>query len=196
MDVKYTSALTGAAFMLREFKQVAFLKNDGLTESEIRSKVIDENIFQYDKTTSIKRAIPYIIKRVNALDDSLRIFVLNEPVEVAKCINLYGIMKTDQLFFEFMNEVVREKLAANDYTLEKKDINVFFSYKAEQNSFLASWSDSTVQRLKQSYRKVLVETGILKDVRSDELNRLIIDVQIKNHLIHIGDTRYVLAMGE
>lgn len=196
MEMKYSSALTGASFMFREFKQVTSLKNDGLSESEIRSKVIDENIFQYEKTTSIKRAIPYIIRRVTALDSLLRKYVLEEPVEIAKCINLYGIMKTDQLFFEFMNEVVSEKLAINDLTLEKKDINIFFNYKAEQDVFLASWSESTIQRLKQSYRKVLVETGILKNVRSDELNRLIIDEKIKNHLTHIGDGRYVRAMGE
>lgn len=196
IEMKYSSALTGASFMFREFKKVTSLKNEGLSKAEIRSKVIDENIFEYEKTTSIKRAIPYIIKRTDALDAWLSRYVLEEPVETAKCINLYGIMKTDRLFFEFMNEVVREKLEASDYTLEKKEINIFFSHKAEQDEFLASWSDSTVQRLKQAYRKVLVEMGILKNIRSDELNRIIIDEQIKDHLNRIGDVRYVRAMGE
>ena len=44
--------------------------------------------------------------------------------------------------------------------------------------------------------QVLFESGMLRDRRSKELNRLIIDEQIKNHLTHIGDTKYVRAMGE
>ena len=193
---KYSAALTGAPFMHYEFKQVIMLKNEGYSDQEIRNKVIDENLFQYGKTSSLKRGLPYIIKRVNALNGSLRKLVIEESFNVVKVVNLYAIMKTDRLFFEFMNELVSEKLRMNNHVLERKDINAFFTSKAEQNETIANWTEHTVNKLRQVYVKILLETGIVKDLRTMEMNHLMIDERIKEQLIHIGDAIYVRAMGE
>lgn len=196
MNIEYSSVLTGAGFMLYEFKQVAKLKEQGFSDKEIRHKVLEENVFQYDKLSSIKRAMPYILKRVDVLDDTLRQLLIDEPFEVSKVINLYAIMKFDLLFYEFMKEVVVEKLNNNDYFLDKVDVNVFFSAKTEQSEFMASWSDTTVAKLKQVFKKILLNTGMMKDLKSGELSRLFIDEHIKTHLNHIGDAKYLHAMGE
>lgn len=158
--------------------------------------MIEENIFQHNKISSLKRGLPSILKRTNVLDDTLRTFVLEEPLEVGKVINLYAIMKTDRLFFEFMDEVVQDKLETNNYILEKKDLNAFFMAKAEQDENIANWSESTIRRLKQVYVKILVETGLLQDKNSHELRRLLIDEKVKMHISRIGDIRYIHAMGE
>jgi len=196
MELEYSSVLTGASFMLYEFKQVIMLKEQGHSDQEIRQKVVTDNLFQYEKISSLKRGLPSILRRVNTLDETLRKLVIEESFEFGKFINLYAIMKTDRLFFEFMNEVIHEKLQANDYSFEKKDLNTYFTVKAEQDENIASWTEATVQKLKQVYVKILLETGLIKDKKSGELNRLIIDEQIKDHLTHIGDARYVRAMGE
>lgn len=196
MESKYSSVLTGAAFMLFEFKQLTKLKEQGDSDEDIRRKVIAENLFQYEKISSLKRGLPSILRRINTLDSTLRKMVLEESLECVKIINLYAIMKTDRLFFEFMNEVICEKLQRNDYIIEKKDLNLFFAIKAEQDRGLDSWTESTIQKLKQVYRKILLETGLLKNRTSGELNRLIVDEHIKRHLVQIGDRAYVQAMGE
>ncbi|MDW0118617.1 DUF1819 family protein [Sporosarcina thermotolerans] len=196
MELKYSAALTGASFMLFEFKQIATLKENGLSDDEIRHKVLTENLFQYEKLSSLKRGLPYILQRVNALDDYLRKYVLQETLESSKLVNLYAIMKTDRLFFEFMSEVMQEKLSTHNYTLEKKDINSYFAIKSEQDTAVASWSDSTVEKLQSVFRKILYESGILTNYRTGELNRLIVDEQIKNHLHAIGDGRYLQVIGE
>lgn len=182
--------------MLYEFKQVVILKDRGYSDQEIRTKVIKENLFQYEKITSLKRALPSILRRVNVLDETLRKFVIEESFDVGKIINLYAIMKTDLLFFEFMDEVIGEKFQRNDYHFEKKDLNTFFAEKGEQEEKVASWNEKTVQKLKQVYVKILLDSGILKDKRTGELNRLIVDERLKNHLMQIGDARYVRTMGE
>lgn len=196
MELEYSSILTGAGFMMYEVKQVAKLKQQGLTDQEIRQKVLEENIFQYDKLSSIKRALPYILKRVDVLDDTLSQLLIEEPYEVGKVINLYAIMKFDLLFYEFMKEVIAEKLNNNDYFFDKVDVNVFFVAKMEQSEFMAGWSDSTVAKLKQVFKKILLNTGMLKDLKSGELSRLSIDERIKIHLNQIGDAKYLQAMGE
>ncbi|MFB5088355.1 DUF1819 family protein [Psychrobacillus sp. PGGUH221] len=196
IELEYSSVLTGAGFMLYEVKQIALLKEQGFSDTEIKQKVLEENVFQYEKMSSIKRAFPYILKRVNVLDEILLQLIMKESLETAKIINLYAIMKSDRLFFEFMHEVIQEKLQKNDYLLEKKDVNSYFTAKAEQSDFIASWSETTIQKLKQVYKKILLETGMLKSLKTGELNRLIIDEQIKCHLKLIDDERCVRAMGE
>lgn len=189
-ELQYTSALTGAAFMFYEFKQVAILKEAGLSDTEIRKKVIDENLFQHEKISSLKRGLPYVLRRVNALDDTLRTIVIEDSKEVGKVINLYAIMKTNRLFYEFMEEVIYEKMQMNNYNLEKKDLNAFFTMKTEQNENIAVWTEATINKLKHVHSKILIDVGMLKSMKSGELNRIILDESVKSHLTHIGDSKY------
>ncbi|MCY8224004.1 DUF1819 family protein [Bacillus haynesii] len=196
MDLEYSSSLNGASFLLFELKQVVKLKQQGLSKDEIRKKVKEENLFQFNNQGRINRALPSVMKRAEVIDETLAALLLEGSIETGKTLNLYAIMKTDLLFFEFMDEVIGEKLHNNDYLIEKKDINLFFSSKAEQSEKVASWSDFNVEKLKRAYIQVLYEGGILRNRKSKELNRLIIDEPIKNYLTQIGDSRYVHAMGE
>lgn len=193
--MSYSANLTGAAFMFFEYKQVVLLKKQ-FTDKEIRKKIIDENIFQYEKVSSLKRGMPTIIRRVNVLDETLREMVSGDTLDTGKTINLYSIMKTDRLFYEFMVEVIKPHFDMNDYVLERKELNMYFTEKAEQVPAISSWSELTIGKLKQVYMKILLEAGILADLKSGELNRLLINNQVKEHLHHIGDRQYVEAMGE
>lgn len=195
LEMKYSANLTGAAFMFFEFKQVVLLKEQ-FTNKEIRRKIIDENIFQYKKVSSLVRGIPTIIRRVSVLDETLSGMVSGDTLDTGKTINLYSIMKTDRLFYEFMDEVIKQHFDMNDYVLERKELNMFFTEKAEQVPAISSWSELTIGKLKQVYMKILLEAGIIADLKSGELNRLLINEQVKEHLRHIGDIQYVEAMGE
>jgi hypothetical protein len=195
-EIVYSATLTGASFLFYEFKQIISLKQQGMHESEIKAKVFAENLFQYPIKSSLKRSLPSVLRRVSVLDDTLIQWVLDDSLESGKMINLYAIMKTDRLFFEFMNEVIREKLENANYLIEKKDLNLYITSKAEQDAGVAGWTEQTVNKLKQVYVKVLYESGLLKDKNTGELSRLLIDEQLKRHFIDIGDIAYVRAMGE
>ncbi|MCI0766547.1 DUF1819 family protein [Bacillus sp. TL12] len=194
--LEYSAALTGASFLLYELKQVLKLKRQGLSDAEIKKKVVEDNIFEYRTISSLKRSLPSVIRRANVIDDNLYDLLLESPLEVSKIINLYAIMKTDRLFFEFMKEVIQEKFEVNNYLLEKKDLNIFFLSKTEQDEKVAKWTELTINKLKQVYIKLLLEAGLLRDKKSGELNRLLIDEELKRHFISIGDFSYVQAMGE
>lgn len=196
MELEYSSSLNGASYLLFELKQVVKLQQMGLSSQEIRKKVVEENVFQFEKRGRINRTLPSIMRRAKVIDPTLASLMIEGSVEMSKVINLYAIMKTDLLFYEFMDEVISEKLQNNDYLIEKKDINLFFTSKSEQSEKVASWSEINTEKLKRAFMQVLFESGMLKDRRSKELNRLIIDEQIKEHLTTIGDAHYVRAMGE
>src|SRR5690625_838642 len=192
----YSSSLDGASFLLFEVKQVLALKAKSYRNKEIRKKVIEEKLFQYLKPGRINRALPSVMRRADVFDEALCHLLLHSNVEDSKVMNLYAIIKTDLLFFEFMNEVVRVKIEHNNLLLEKKDINVFFTDKAEQSERVASWSEINTEKLKRAYMQVLYESGLLRTRRGQELMPLFIEDEFKRHLIDIGDRKYLLAMGD
>lgn len=196
MELEYSSSLNGASYLLFELKQVVKLQQIGLSPVEIRSKVKDENLFQFENKGRIARTLPSVMKRAKVIDSVLASFMTEGSIEMGKVINLYAIMKTDLLFYEFMDEVISEKFQNNDYLIEKKDMNLFFTTKSEQSNKVANWSDINTEKLKRAFMQVLFECGLLKHRQGNQLNRLFIDEQIINHLTLIGDARYVRAMGE
>ena len=192
----YSAKLTGESFLLYEFKIVAKLKLEGHSDKEIRKMVMEENLFQYKFKSSISRRLTPLIQRVNLLDDKLINMLIDEPLTDGVVINLYAIMKNDKLFFEFMNEVVAEKLRVSESYLEKKDINIFINEKKEQSEDVAKWTDQTIAKIKQVMFKILAESGILEDKKSGKLSRLLIEEELRDYIISIGDATYIKAMGD
>lgn len=194
--LKYSSSLNGATFLMFELKQVVKLKLAGLSDQEIRHKAHNENIFQFNNKNRTNRVLASIMRRAKVIDEYLGEALLERTVEMSKVINLYAIMKTDLIFFQFMNEVVGERLRDNNNFLEKKDMNVFLNDKAEQSEIVANWSDINQEKLKRAMKTVLYESGILVERQGQEIKALLIDEDIKQHLIDIDDRKYVEAMGE
>lgn len=176
---EYRANLTGAWFLFYEIKQVIKLIQKGMTDKEIKQVVFEENLFQYDKKSSITRAFPSVLRRARLLSDELRKVVIEGSMENSKLVNLLAITLDDLLFEEFMQEVIREKYHNNDLILEKKDVNVFFTHKAEQSEKVRSFSVATVNKLRQVYFKIFVESGVLSDVKTGELNRIYLDEHLK-----------------
>lgn len=195
MELEYSSGLNGATFLLFELKQVAKLKVEGYSEQEIRRKVIEENVFQFENKGRITRTLPTIMRRLDVLDEELASYMINATANMAKVINLYAIMKTDRLFFEFMEEVIREKLNSGVWQLDKKDLNLFFIIKEEQSNTVANWTESNKGKLKTAIKTVLYQSGLLQDRRTGELSPLVLDEELTQHLKLLGDQRYIVAMG-
>ena len=192
----YSGKLTGESFLLYELKIVAKLKKEGYTDKEIRKMVLEENLFQYKFTSSISRRLTPLMQRINLLDEKLIDRLIEDPLGDGIVINLYSIMKNDRLFFEFMNEVMKEKLKSNNEVLEKKDINIFIETKIEQNEDIASWSEATINKIKQVIKKILMEAKVVENNKTGTVKKIIMSDWIKNYLSKLGEEKYILAMGE
>ncbi|RKJ69226.1 DUF1819 family protein, partial [Butyricicoccus sp. 1XD8-22] len=71
IELEYSSSLNGASFLLFELKQVAKLKRMDLTSEEIRRRVVEENLFQFEKKGRINRTLPSIMRRAEVIDSVL-----------------------------------------------------------------------------------------------------------------------------
>ena len=183
MDTKnrYYGGLTAEQFLFYEIRIVSKLYLQGKPIEEVIACVKKDNLFQYPTEREISRLARACYKRLAALgNDALANEIATAPVEVAKQINLYAMMRHNRLVREFMINVVGEKYRMQDFTFTRKDMNLFFSRLQEQNDDVASWSEQTITKLKQVLTKCLVETQMLDSVRDTKLNPILICEELEN----------------
>ena len=189
----YKASLTRRQFLFHEMRVTARLMALGLSDQEIVKQIMNDNLFQYPTEKSIRDLSAVCIQRLRALDESLVHAVAESSSEVAKQICLYAMMKQSRLVLDFMVGVIGEKFRQHDLSFGKIDINSFFFRLQEQDSVVATWSDSTISKLKQVLLNILVETGYLESTKSTKLNSVLIYSILQNYIELHNDSALLSA---
>ncbi|MDD3051684.1 MAG: DUF1819 family protein [Candidatus Cloacimonetes bacterium] len=191
---RYNGSLTREQFLFYEMRTTAKLMAEGLSEDEVVIKIIEENLFQYPTERSVKKMAKVCVARLNAMkEQSLVQAIATQSSEVAKQICLYAIMKYSKLVYEFMVTVIGDKYSSKDHSFGKIDLNVFFMRLQEQDDDVASWSDSTIQKIKQVITRMLVETEYIDNTKSDHLNLVWLNPILENIIQERGETEVLKA---
>ena len=77
--------------------------------------------------------------------------------------------------------------------MKKKDLNLFFMTLSEQVEEVASWSDSTIKKIKQVLTKFLVECEYLDSARATQLNNIYLCPELESGIRANGDTEAFAA---
>ena len=183
----YNAVLTREQFLFYETRTTARLVSEGLSREEIVDRIISENLFQYPTEKSIRQMAYTCLKRLDALEDSsLVAAIAAQPSDVAKQICLYAMMRQYRLVWDFMITVIGAKYRNLDTSFGKIDLNGFFMRLQEQDDWVATWSDSTITKLKQVFQRILVETEYLDSTRADHLNPVLISPLLENAIRATG----------
>lgn len=184
----YIASLTREPFLFYEMRTTAKLLCGGLNEEDVVDQIKKENLFQYPTEKMIVRMAKACIKRLCSMEDrDLIQAIATQPTDVAKQICLYAMMKQSRLMWEFMLTVIGEKYRLRDSSFGKIDLNTYFMRLQEQNETVASWSESTITKLKQVFAKVLVENEYLDDIHADHLNPVYLHPILENAIRSHGD---------
>ena len=121
------------------------------------------------------------LQRLDALNDvSLVQAIAYQPSNVAKQICLYAMMRQYRLVWDFMLTVIGDKYKNLDSSFSKADLNIFFMRLQEQDDGVAAWSDSTITKLKQVLRKLLVENEYLDRINANRIKPVLISSVLEN----------------
>ena len=183
MICEYNGGLTREQFLFYEIRIVASLQLQGLNREEIVEEIKHANLFQFPTERMISSIAGTCFKRLDALGSETLIYHLaNAPAEVAKQINLYAMMKYNRVVWDFMTTVIGEKFRTQELAFSGKDLNIFFFDLQEQNDTVASWRDSTINKIKQVLKKALVECEYLDSVRATQLNPVSVSPELEDEI--------------
>jgi hypothetical protein len=169
-------------------RTTAKLMRSGMEDEDIIQSIVGDNLFQYPTERSLKSISKMCISRLKALNDNELVSGLaTQPTDVAKQICLYAMMKENRLVWDFMLTVVADKYRQQNLTLTRMDLNMFFMRLQEQDDNVASWSDSTITKIKQVLTKTLVENEYLDNSRTETLNPVLISNILLNSIKASGD---------
>lgn len=181
LNSPYKASITREQFLFYEMRTTAKLMADGLSEEEITEQIISDNLFQYPTEKSIRKIVACCIKRLNALNDETLVAAIgSQPSDVSKQICLYAMMKHSRLVWDFMLTVIGEKYRLRDSNFGRIDLNTFFMRLQEQDDTVATWSDSTITKIKQVLVKILVENEYLDSIKAETLNPVLISTLLEN----------------
>lgn len=192
---RYSASAVKVSFWFAEFRKVMQMLDRGYSMSEIRELNLRENIFSASTPLRAKQIFQTVSGRVLALDADISALFLSSDLATQKLIALVAAMAYDELFFDFVYEVVREKMIMGNDQLTDSDIRVFFKEKQEQDERVARWTDATFVRLARCYKTMLYEAGVInKDVGARKIIPPIVDPQLQGWLEDHGMTRYAKAL--
>ncbi len=185
---KGSGQLTRQQFLFYEMRTTAKLMDSGLTDEEIVEQILSENLYQYPTEKTIKQIARGCVQRLHALEDlTLVSAIANQNTDTAKQICMYAMMKQYRLVWDFMITVIGAKYREQDFSYGRIDLNVFFMRIQEQDDEVATWSDSTVDKIKQVLNKVLVENEYIDGPRASKLNPVMICSEVENAIRANGD---------
>jgi hypothetical protein len=184
----YNGGITREQFLFYEMKITAGLISKGFSKEEALKKIIEENLYQFPTERTIKIVAQGCFRRLDALEnESLVQELATSGAELGKQINLYAMMRYNLIVWDFMVTLIGEKYRTQDFSFSIKDMNVFLNRLREQVDGMNSWSDSTMQKIRQVLLKILVECGYLENTKSTELLTVTLFPEVENAIRANGE---------
>lgn len=165
---EYSAGAVKHSFWFMEFRKEVKLLAEGKSFEDIRKLCETENIFASATPERAIQTYNTVTARIKSLGDSFYQIFLDGDIATQKLFALSAMMAYDTLFFDFVYEVIREKMiiGSNEYT--QSDLNIFFKDKQLQSEKMARWTEATLRRLSRNYKTYLFEAGLTdkgKDTR-------------------------------
>ncbi len=177
----YNAAITREQFLFYEVRTTAKLVCEGLNNDEVVERIVNDNLFQYPTEKSVKKMALACLRRLEALEDQTLVeAIADQPSDVSRQICLYAMIRQYRLVQDFMLTVIGEKYRLLDASFSKMDLNVFFQRLQEQDDWVATWSESTITKLKQVLQKLLVDNEYLDSTEAARLNPVLISPLLEN----------------
>lgn len=169
-----------------------------MTTADIRRESLDKNIFNASSASRSKEIAQAVTRRVNAVDSAYLSFFATRNTENQQLLCIVMVMLTDHTFLEFMDFVYREKLIQQDNILRDSDIMGLFHRIQEKDETAAKWSDASLRKVRDNYKSMLKEAGMLSESGTErKIIRPILDKEMEDFLQSEGLARiYKILAGE
>ena len=196
IDLPYSAGLMSQSFWFQEFRQILRLWADGNDDESLKAMCGEQSFFGTVNAYRAKRMCGYLIRRKSNLDEEMIDLFLRADMPTQKIINLIAVVRGDHLFFDFLNEVYREKALLGLPELTYADVNAFFTRKGSESSDVGSWNDSTIKHLRSTYLNFMGGANLLSGSKDNRnITTPVIEMTLERKLLKDGDESILKAIG-
>ena len=181
---EYSASAVKVSFWFMEFRKEIELLSEGKTFAEIKELNQKVNLFGAKTSARATQIYNTVTARIKSLDESFYPVFLNGDLATQKLFCLVAAMAYDTLLFDFVYEMIREKILIGSNEFTESDVRVFFKNIQLQDAKAAGWTDETFSRLARSYKTMLYEAGVIdKGKDSKKIFRPIMEREMENWLV-------------
>ena len=192
---EYSAGAVKLSFWFVEFRKVVELLSEGKSTDQIKDLAMNENLFAAPTALRSNQIYHTVTGCIKSLDRSFIPLFTRSDLATQKLFALIAAMAYDTLFFDFVYEVIREKMILGSNELVDSDVRVFFKDKQQQNEKVAGWTDATLVRLGRCYKTMLYEAGIIDKAKTArKILRPILDPDLVHWLEQNDMGAYVKAL--
>jgi len=164
--------------LLRETVVVAQLFSELKDWSQVKQRVMEDNVLQTRASRTSSIIYNEIHKRLKALsNDQIELIAEDFPQDVRQLVWI-GICKQYQFIGEFSVEVLGAASASGRYEITYDDYGYFFNAKAEWHPELEQISDKTRSNSRQMLFQMMRQCELLND--NDQLIPQMISAAVQN----------------
>lgn len=162
-DSPYSAALTGGGFLFKETDILLPMLLSKDRKELLKDEALNNNHLQINSEKSRKRNIAEIERRFDAMPTSFWGDYMAMTEDDRIIANLFVILKTYKIAFDFHVNVTMQKWNSVERTLDKNDIMREFNDLSSKDEFVDSWSDATKGKLASAYLTILRKVGMLDE---------------------------------
>lgn len=205
-NAPYRGSITREQWLLRETRAVARLRAEAarlgqpLDCAEAVYAIAEKNLFQYPTEREVKSIARACWRRLDALSDDsalrdrLTELAAGGTLDQARQVNLYAMARDNRVVWDFLAVVIARKFQALDEGLPKREIVAFLEGLRTQDERAASWSDATLNKIRQVLTACLVDCDMY-DRRAELLRRPMLDLTLEQAMRANGDQALLPAFG-
>ena len=158
---RYKFSFTTASLQVPVMTSLAEkMVNEGLTLDELKPEDIGK-----ERTKTNKRQFREMKNRLTTLSDDEINHLARASYEEQRLLSMVAFARAYRFFYDFVIDVMVEKVALFDITLTDMDYNVFFSRVAADHPEADKLTSLTQKKVRQYTFKVLEQAGLINNVK-------------------------------
>jgi len=160
---RYALSFTSGTLLMREALIAAPIYLRDQDWAKVRQLLEVENLLQSRTRSSASRLAREVVKRLEVLSADELELLLESTLTERGHILWAAACRRYALIGEFAEEVLRERFLVLAPTLDYSDFDSFIRGKALWHQEIASLKDSTLQKLRSTLFRMMVEAGLLSE---------------------------------
>lgn len=158
---RYKFSFTAASLQVPVMTSLAEkMVNEGLSLDELKPEDVGK-----ERAKTNKRQFIEMKKRLATLSDDEINHLARASYEEQRLLSMVAFARAYRFFYDFVTDVVAEKVALFNFTLTDMDYNVFFSRVAADHPEADKLTSLTQKKVRQYTFKVLEQAGLINNVK-------------------------------